>query len=662
MQFIRPAWFMAVSLSLLAGACASGKVIGAEPDGTGGIHGDAGFVINLDAPSTFIKLDGRVAVNHGGSDAPPGPNCGNGELTKDEACDDGNKESGDGCANNCLSVEPGFSCVTPGKPCRPIARCGDGLVVFPEQCDDGNKTNGDGCSDACKIEVGYKCDGSPSTCTHTTCGDKIIEGAEGCDDGNSMPFDGCSSDCQNEPSCKGSGACTSKCGDGIVLNEECDDGNNTDGDGCSHDCKIETGFKCSQPDIGGKMLVPAIYRDFKYQHPTDFEAGVTGSTTPTPGLVKSDLDANGRPVYTGVTGNAVHIASADTFAQWYSNVDGVNHATTGKLTLWNNGKGGYVNRYKDDGTQYFNTEPAYYCGNVGSEKTDAAGNPIPCTSKYATATNCDELAAKGEEMLPGSCISTNGSYSAKYIVSKMDGNPCFFPVDNDNFSTERNYAQIPPYYDASKSWPKQVDDAGNVIMHNFSFTSEVRYWFKFDKSKTYTLDFTGDDDVWVFVNGKLAVDLGGIHSPVNGTIVIGSNGNGTTTVTSFDTQGVATTPTTSPANLGLQDGTVYQIAVFQAERQTTGSSYKLTLSGFNAAPSVCKPDCGDGILEIGEECDDGDQNGKGGYGTCGAGCTLQAGFCGDGVVQDGEDCDDGGLNGTAPDKCPTGCHYLIPIL
>jgi fibro-slime domain-containing protein len=646
--------------SLLGLACAKAGVI-AGAAGSGGSNSDASSVtINLDAPSVILSSDAPIIrVN---SDAPPGPNCGNGEKTKDEACDDGNTVSGDGCANNCLYVEPGYSCVTAGKPCRPIARCGDGLAVFPEQCDDGNKKNGDGCSDACRVEVGWKCAGSPSSCTHTTCGDGKIEGAESCEDGNNMPFDGCSADCTNEPKCKDTSGCTSTCGDGIVMgNEACDDGNNTDGDGCSADCKVETGYDCTQPSIGDKMQVPAIYRDFKYQHPTDFEAGVTGSTTPTPGLVKSDLDANGRPVYTGVTGNAVHIASAATFAQWYSNVDGVNHATTGKLTLWNNDKGGYVNRYKEDGTQYFNTEPAYYCGNVGNEKTDADGKPIPCTSMYATATNCDELAAKGEEMLPGSCVSTNGSYSAKYIVSKMDGNPCFFPVDNDNFSTERNYAQIPPYYDASKSWPKQVDDAGNVIMHNFSFTSEVRYWFKFDKSKTYTLDFTGDDDVWVFINGKLAVDLGGIHSPVSGTIVIGSNGNGTTTVTSFDTQGVATTPTTSPASIGLQDGTVYQIAVFQAERQTTGSSYKLTLSGFNAAPSVCKPKCGDGVLEMGEECDDGDQNGKGGYGTCGADCTLQAGFCGDGAINGDEDCDDGALNGTAGDPCPSGCHWIIPI-
>jgi fibro-slime domain-containing protein len=659
MRFFPSTRLVLLTGSLLGLACANAKV-GNGGSGSGGSNDDAAIIIKLDGPTVVVNLDAPIIrVN---SDAPPGPNCGNGEKTKDEACDDGNTVSGDGCANNCLYVEPGYSCVTPGKPCRPIARCGDGLAVFPEQCDDGNKTNDDGCSDACRVEVGWKCAGNPSICTHTTCGDGKIEGAESCEDHNAMPFDGCSADCTNEPKCKDTSGCTSTCGDGIVMgNEACDDGNNTDGDGCSADCKVEAGFDCTQPSIGDKMKVPAIYRDFNYHNPTDFEAGVTGSKTATTGLVKSDLDANGRPVYTGVTGNAVHIENAASFAKWYSNVDGVNHATTGKLTLWNNGKDGYVNRYKEDGTQYFNTEPAYYCGNVGNEKTDANGKAIPCTSKYATDTDCDKLAAKGEEMLPGSCVANNGSYVAKFIVSKMDGNPCFFPVDSDDFSKDRTFSQIPPYYDASKSWPKQVDDAGNVIMHNFSFTSEVRYWFKFEKSKTYTLDFTGDDDVWVFINGKLAVDLGGIHSPVSGNIVIGSNGNGTTTVTSYDDQGVATTPTTSTANLGLQDGTVYQIAVFQAERQTTGSSYKLTLSGFNAAPSVCKPKCGDGVLEMGEECDDGDMNGKGGYGTCGADCTLQAGFCGDSVVNGDEDCDDGALNGT--DKhCPSGCHYIVAIL
>ena len=56
--------------------------------------------------------------------------------------------------------------------------------------------------------------------------------------------------------------------------------------------------------------------------------------------------------------------------------------------------------------------------------------------------------------------------------------------------------------------------------HNFSFTTEIRYWFPYDSTKTYKLDFLGDDDVWVFVNKKLAVDIGGIHTPQTGTITI----------------------------------------------------------------------------------------------------------------------------------------------
>jgi cysteine-rich repeat protein len=84
------------------------------------------------------------------------------------------------------------------------------VFVFPEQCDDANLEGGDGCSATCKIEIGSKCEGSPSVCSPTTCGDSMREGAETCDDGNSLPFDGCSGTCQGEPICSGEG-CTSGC-------------------------------------------------------------------------------------------------------------------------------------------------------------------------------------------------------------------------------------------------------------------------------------------------------------------------------------------------------------------------------------------------------------------------------------------------------------------
>jgi fibro-slime domain-containing protein len=560
--------------------------------------------------------------------------CGDGFRSPDEACDDGNAAGDDGCAADCRSVDPGYVCVPEGKPCHRVARCGDGVVVIPELCDDGNTMAGDGCSPTCKLEPGWKCSGSPSKCSHTTCGDKIVEGTESCDDGNALPFDGCTAECQNEPQCKTGSSCTSRCGDGLVVNEACDDGNNVSGDGCSADCKIEPGFTCIQPMLGDQMKVPALYRDFRAKMPADFEPGASGLTAVITGLVKTTLDADGKPVFSGTAPANAHITSATTFSEWYHDTPGVNHSTAGTLTLWSDGTGTYVNRYGANGEQWPATVTAYYCGNVGDETTDATtGLPIPCTSKTAApgSTDCDKYDAMG--YMQTACIPKNGSYTATYQTALLDGTPTFFPVDGDTFTpaSERVSATIPPPYDPSKSYPAE---AGSP-KHNFSFTSEVRYWFQYDSTKTYTLDFTGDDDVWVFINRQLAVDLGAIHTPVNGSVTFGA--------------GARTT-------FGLTNGQVYEVVVFQAERQTTGSTYRLTLSGFNAAPSECTPTCGDGIVSIGEECDDGKNTG--GYGQCGPGCKLGP-YCGDGIVQpEFEDCDDGGKIIFEGPACPSGCRYL----
>jgi len=484
--------------------------------------------------------------------------------------------------------------------------CGDGIASSAEACDDGNTTSGDGCSASCRIELGYKCSGSPSQCSLTVCGDGKVEGAETCDDGNAMPFDGCSAACQLEPDCSGS-SCTSKCGDGIVLGEECDDGNTASGDGCSSSCKIETGWTCTQPDLGDKMLVPVIYRDFKFSIDTaspgnDFENEVTGSYSSFAGMVNATLNASGKPVYSGIGGSA-HILSADSFSQWYTNVSGVNHATASKMALWKDGNGNYVNRYGANGEQWNVTASANWCGIVGSEILDVSGKPIPCTyhthvldgggadgGVAVSQTDCQFLEANGYTQMPGSCkADSGGTYSAKYLVRKSDGNPLFFPLDGDPFTpaSELTAATIEPHWDDSMTWPYDLDGSGKRILHNFSFTSEIHSWFLYDKTKSYSLDFLGDDDIWVFINKKLVVDLGGIHIAVDGRMVIDANGNCTTTVTPTYPTSPAPTSTKQAATLGLQDGMVYEIAVFQAERQSNGSSLQITFPAFNTAPSTC---------------------------------------------------------------------------
>ncbi|HLT38504.1 MAG TPA: fibro-slime domain-containing protein, partial [Enhygromyxa sp.] len=66
-----------------------------------------------------------------------------------------------------------------------------------------------------------------------------------------------------------------------------------------------------------------------------------------------------------------------------------------------------------------------------------------------------------------------------------------------------------------------------------------------------------DDDVWVFVNGQLGVDLGGVHGPLTGNI---------------DMDAVA-------GAFDLQLGQVYALDFFSAERHTT-------LSNFNIATTI----------------------------------------------------------------------------
>jgi fibro-slime domain-containing protein len=552
--------------SMLIAACSAGGSKSGVSKGNNGSGSTAGTGGSL---SLGVGQAGSLSIEDP-SKLPAPPGCGNGVLTPDEACDDGNTADMDGCLGNCLGVDAGFTCPKPGEACRPFARCGDGVVAFPEQCDDGAVAAGDGCSATCKIEIGFKCAGAPSQCSATICGDGKIEGAETCDDGNSAPLDGCSPSCVGEPDCA-AGACVSACGDGIVLAPEtCDDGNTLPGDGCSATCQAEAGYECVQdtdcPKVDGKCVlkVPAIFRDFKAAH-SDFEEGAcSGVATVTPGLLKKDL-VKGKPVAAGTA------MCTTNFAQWYVDVPGTNTKLVSELVLFDNGAGGFVNRYYPDGKQ----------------------------------------------------------------LKGIDGNPFFYPADMAPGADLIMGAAVSgqPYTDGTTMTEQTYVPLAAPIAHNFGFTSEVGYWFKYDAKVTAKLEFNGDDDFWVFINGHLALDLGGVHSTQPGQISVDAS---------------------AAAAFALEDGKVYQIKIFHAERMAFGSTFKLTLSGFSTSRSDCNAKCGDGIIGAGEECDDGVNDG--GYNECQPGCKLGA-YCGDGVVDPGEDCDDG--NRFDGDGCGSACRRLV---
>src|SRR4029079_6423087 len=281
---------------------------------------------------------------------------------------------------------------------------------------------------------------------------------------------------------------------------------------------------------------------------------------------------------------------------------------------------------------------AYYRGSGGAEMLEAAGNPIPCRSRFASSTDCQTLEAMGATRI--SCTMSGGNWVAVYQTGALDGTPTFFPIDDvPGAQLETRAANLPPPYDPN--WNLEVP----AKSHNFSFTTEIRYWFPYDSSQTYTLDSRGDDCLWMFVNKKLAVHIGGIHTPQQKSITINAANAG---------------------NFGLTNGGVYEVEVFQAERQTTSSSFKLTLSGFNAGTSACGPVCGDRVVTPPEQCDNGTANNTGGYNKCTSDCKLGP-FCGDAMVTDGEQCDNGtngdaygAMSGCAPGcKLPARCGDLI---
>jgi fibro-slime domain-containing protein len=102
----------------------------------------------------------------------------------------------------------------------------------------------------------------------------------------------------------------------------------------------------------------------------------------------------------------------------------------------------------------------------------------------------------------------------------------FFPLDHQLFGNEENSE------------------------HNYHLTYEVHSSFTYQGGEIF--EFSGDDDVWVFINGQLVIDIGGVHSRIEDSV-------------NLDT-------------LNLTVGETYDFDMFWAERHTVESNFKITTS------------------------------------------------------------------------------------
>ncbi|GAM19977.1 hypothetical protein SAMD00019534_031520 [Acytostelium subglobosum LB1] len=129
------------------------------------------------------------------------------------------------------------------------------------------------------------------------------------------------------------------------------------------------------------------------------------------------------------------------------------------------------------------------------------------------------------------------SYDLTFTLSGSSGiyqvdNQVFFPFDYKGFDT-----------DASK----RIYQDGDGNYHNFHFCMKMNSYFTYVGNEVF--NFRGDDDVWVFIDNKLAVDLGGVHSAASKNITL--------------------------KTLGLTAGNTYAFDFYYCERHTTTSTIRI---------------------------------------------------------------------------------------
>lgn len=592
------------ALTLLAG-CPSGIAPTPDAGRDGGL--DAWAPPELDA--YLPRVDATL-----GPDA--GELCGDGRRGITEACDDGDTDAGDGCSPEC-AVEDGFRCPPAGGACRPIT-CGDRLVETPERCDDGNADAGDGCDAACQPEPGWVCTIPGVACGAAACGDRVVAGFEQCDDGDAVAGDGCDASCRSEPgfACPSAGGdCrTTRCGDGVPEGlEQCDDGNVRAYDGCDPTCRSEprcTGGVCEAVCGDGLVL------------PGSTEACDDGNTSSGDGCAADCTVEDGFLCML----SSAPLPDRVTLPVVYRDFRGVTQS----------GSPTHPDFDARDGSGI--------TSNMVGTRLDAEGRPafsglvVGGPGALSLDSFRDWYRDSGRNVPIASSITLDlvpATTSYRYDSS------AFFPLDGRGWTEPGAIGE---------SYP-----AALPAVHNYGFTSELHTWFVYRGDER--LDFRGDDDVWVFVDGQLCLDVGGLHGPESGVMDFANP--------SSDARQAALV---TACRDRLVAGRVYELVVFHAERRCCGSNFRLTLSGFAAQTSACEWRCGDGVVTRFELCDDGDGMNTGGYGRCGMDCLSRGPFCGDGTRQEPEEaCDlgfernDGRYDGCNPD-CTRGpyCGDGVP--
>ncbi len=635
--------------------------------------------------------DGNNVDGDGCSAACVLESCGDGVVQAPEQCDDGNNVDGDGCSAACVTEFCGDGTMQGAEQCDDgnnvdgdgcsaacvLESCGDGVVQAPEQCDDGNNVDGDGCSAACAIEVcgdgvvqaPEQCDdgnnvdgdGCSAACVTEFCGDGTVQAPEECDDGNNLSGDGCSASCVTE-----------FCGDGIVqAPEECDDGNSVDGDGCESTCTLTPPPVCPDADLLSAMG-PAVATGTTEGAPNAFVPSCASDgagervflwTAPSAGefsfdTVGSDYDT---ALY-ALEGTCAGIELA-------CNDDAVGTRSRIVLSL----VAGQTISIVVDG---FSTNQGNFVLNIaqtacgdgfvdGAEECDD-GNTTDFDGCSATCTlECgDGVVGPNEQCDDGNTVDFDGC-SAICII-ELCGNGTLDAgeqCDDGNFVSGDGCdifcnVDVAICGDGFVVAPEECDDGNTVDLDGCSSTCVIEQGLDCptgDLASALGAPVAGGSTATA--TNSFDPACGGVNTAGDASYLWTAPHDGTfafdTFGSNFDTIVEVLDGTCGGASVACNDDSAgTQSEVFVS--LLSGSQVTVVVDGFGSTTgdyvlNIREVICGDGIVEVTEECDDGNNvDGDG----CSAVCVRED-ICGDGNLTGTEQCDDG--NTADGDGCSATC-------